>query len=173
MTDALIAHQSVCIFNLLLQIDIWHAQLFHLFLPIKRFKEVDTYQLLPLLFAKEKRVAVSKTMATTHQLVHFELLAGTLIKEDAWGIPTPVNPQTTIAPSEMDVVFVPLLAYDKKGNRIGYGKGFYDGFLKETNAIKIGLSFFEPTDEAITTEAYDVALDYCVSPNKIWDFKNV
>jgi 5-formyltetrahydrofolate cyclo-ligase len=43
------------------------------------------------------------------------------------------------------VVFVPLLAFDKKGNRVGYGKGFYDAFLSKCKpeTIKIGLSFFE------------------------------
>lgn len=77
-----------------------------------------------------------------------------------------------ISPLKIDVVFIPLLAFDKKGNRIGYGKGFYDQFLSDCKAdvIKIGLSFFE-AEEAIT-DVYkdDVPLDYCVTPQQIYRF---
>ena len=70
------------------------------------------------------------------------------------------------------MVFVPLLAFDKKGHRVGYGKGFYDKFLSECkpDAIKIGLSFFEP--EELITDVFesDVKLDYCVTPNSIHAF---
>ena len=70
------------------------------------------------------------------------------------------------------MVFVPLLKKKKKGHRVGYGKGFYDKFLSECkpDAIKIGLSFFEP--EELITDVFesDVKLDYCVTPNSIHAF---
>ena len=57
------------------------------------------------------------------------------------------------------------------GNRIGYGKGFYDRFLTTCpeNVIKVGLSFFEPED-SILTVALDVPLDYVVTPEKTHTF---
>ena len=76
-------------------------------------------------------------------------------------------------PTEMiDVVFVPLLAYDKQGNRVGYGKGFYDKFLSECkpNVVKIGLSFFEPEELIEDVFENDVKLDFCVSSNTILSF---
>ena len=66
----------------------------------------------------------------------------------------------------------PLLAYDKNGNRVGYGKGFYDKFLAECNpnTIKIGLSFFEPEELISDINTSDVQLNYCVTPNKTFKF---
>jgi 5-formyltetrahydrofolate cyclo-ligase len=70
------------------------------------------------------------------------------------------------------VVFVPLLAFDKQGNRVGYGKGFYDRFLAncKPETIKIGLSFFEVENEIADVFNNDIELDYCVTPNKIYTF---
>jgi 5-formyltetrahydrofolate cyclo-ligase len=69
----------------------------------------------------------------------------------------------------IDVVFVPLLAYDKQGNRVGYGKGFYDKFLSlcKPEVVKIGLSFFEPEDLIDDVFENDVKLDYCVTSERV------
>ena len=74
--------------------------------------------------------------------------------------------------SIIDVVFIPLLAYDIKGNRVGYGKGFYDIFLQnlDSKTTKIGLSFFPPELSIKNIDENDVQLDYCVSPEKIFNF---
>jgi 5-formyltetrahydrofolate cyclo-ligase len=67
---------------------------------------------------------------------------------------------------------VPLLAFDIKGNRVGYGKGFYDKFLSECKpeTIKIGLSFFDAEEIVEDTSIKDIQLDYCVTPNRIYKF---
>ena len=64
------------------------------------------------------------------------------------------------------MVFVPLLAFDQKGHRVGYGKGFYDRFLKQcqNNTLKIGLSFFEPLDSLLKAQPHDINLDAVVTP---------
>ena len=69
-------------------------------------------------------------------------------------------------------MFVPLLAYDKLGNRVGYGKVFYDQFLSECSpeTLKIGLSFFEPEEQINDVFENDIQLDYCVSPHTIFKF---
>jgi len=88
------------------------------------------------------------------------------------GIPEPQN-GLTVPPSEIEVVFIPLLAYDKKGHRVGYGKGFYDRFLSKCkpNTLKIGLSLFEPEEKIEGLDATDIPLDYCVTPVKVYEFK--
>ena len=70
------------------------------------------------------------------------------------------------------MIFVPLLAYDRIGNRVGYGKGYYDRFLAkcEAKTIFIGLSFFTP-EAVITPEETDIPLNFCVTPNNIYTFK--
>ena len=67
---------------------------------------------------------------------------------------------------------MPLLAFDKQGHRVGYGKGFYDVFLSkcQPETIKIGLSFFEAEELIADIYETDVKLDYCVSPNTIYEF---
>ena len=69
-------------------------------------------------------------------------------------------------------MFIPLLAFDVCGNRVGYGKGFYDDFLKNCSkdTVKIGLSFFEAETVIHDVELHDVRLDYCVTPNKSYTF---
>ena len=73
---------------------------------------------------------------------------------------------------KIEVVFIPLLAYDLKGNRVGYGKGFYDRFLKKLskNTNKIGLSFFLPENYISDCSNHDIQMDYCVSPEKVFNF---
>ena len=77
-----------------------------------------------------------------------------------------------IAAEEIDVVFVPLLAFDSKGFRVGYGKGFYDRFLKLCRAdiIKIGFSYFAPEASIDDVDKFDVPLNICITPNKIYEF---
>ena len=73
---------------------------------------------------------------------------------------------------KIDLVIVPLLAFDIKGYRVGYGKGFYDKYFLKTrpNCIKVGLSFFDPVDMISDKNEFDVPLNYCVTPNKIYEF---
>ena len=70
------------------------------------------------------------------------------------------------------MIFIPLVAYDLIGNRVGYGKGFYDKFLQilDSKTIKIGLSFFPPEELIKNIDEKDIKLDYCVSPEKIFNF---
>ena len=99
------------------------------------------------------------------------LPCNTKIKKNEYNIPEPVNGLNV--PTEMiDVVFVPLLAYDKQGNRVGYGKGFYDKFLSEckSNVVKIGFSFFEPEEIIEDVFENDVKLDFCVNSDDIISF---
>ena len=62
--------------------------------------------------------------------------------------------------------------FDKKGNRVGYGKGFYDKFFAQLSpkAIKIGLSFFDVEEEITDTNPLDIKLDYCLTPNNLYTF---
>ncbi len=77
-----------------------------------------------------------------------------------------------VAANEIDMVLVPLLAFDKKGYRVGYGKGFYDKFLAgcRKDCIKVGFSYFEPVDEITDKDDFDVPLDLCITPQKVYVF---
>lgn len=77
-----------------------------------------------------------------------------------------------ISPEEIDMILVPLLAVDKSGYRIGYGKGFYDKFLASCrkDCIKVGFSYFDPVDEIADKEVFDVPLDLCITPQNVYVF---
>ena len=102
---------------------------------------------------------------------HFLLTDQTRFQKNALGIPEPVS-GIEIEALKIDVVFVPLLAFDNKGNRVGYGKGYYDRFLArcKPDCIKIGLSFFEEEQDSFIIEPTDIPLDYCVTPEQLYDF---
>jgi 5-formyltetrahydrofolate cyclo-ligase len=164
---------SLAIANQTLKISVWNHTNYHLFLTMSQKQEVNTDYLLHILQGKDKSVIVSKSHFSTGEMTHYLLQENTVLKISNNGIPEPTA-GIEIQPKQIDVVFVPLLGYDLKGNRIGYGKGFYDRFLSKCNknAVFIGLSFFEPEKE-IFSETTDVSLHYCVTPNKIYSFKNV
>jgi 5-formyltetrahydrofolate cyclo-ligase len=70
------------------------------------------------------------------------------------------------------MILLPLLAFDEKGYRVGYGKGFYDRYLSRCrlDILKVGLSMEAPMAEIGDTDAYDMRMDYCVTPEKVWEF---
>ena len=118
-------------------------------------------------------------LRTAYPVADFESLAMSAIITD---IDTPFEkmkmniyePQEgeLVQPGDIDMVFVPLLAFDNKGYRIGYGKGFYDKFLKacRVNCLKIGFSYFEPIAEEIDKDEFDVPLDLCITPQTVYVF---
>ena len=162
---------SLAIANKVLTLPIWEKTYFHIFLPIIEQKEVNTEFILHLLSGKDKEIIVSKCDLETCHLVHFLLTDNTNIKKNKYNIPEPVN-GLEVPTGKIDVVVVPLLAFDKAGNRVGYGKGFYDRFLLECKpeTIKIGISFFEAEDLIEDIFENDVKLDYCVTPNTVYRF---
>lgn len=166
---------SLAIANKVLQLLIWEKTYFHIFLPIEEQKEVNTEYILHLLSGKDKEICISKSDFETRKMTHFLLTDNTKIKKNAYNIPEPVDcldASGEVSSNKIEVVFIPLLAYDINGNRVGYGKGFYDKFLAECNpnTIKIGLSFFEPEELISDINTLDVQLNYCVTPNKTFKF---
>ncbi len=162
---------SLNIANKLLELDIWQYSFYHVFLPIEEQNEVNTEYILNILAGKDKNIVISKSDFATSEMTPILLTDGTTIKKNKHNIPEPVD-GIEINTSQLNVVFVPLLAYDKKGNRVGYGKGFYDKFLAQCSlkALKIGLSFFESEDEITDVSDLDIKLDYCVAPQNVFTF---
>lgn len=166
-----IESKSLAIANNLLQLNIWNKTYFHIFLPIVEQNEVDTEFILQILAGKDKEIVISKSDFETREMSHFLLTDNTKIAKNEYNIPEPVNGLPV--PTEMiELVFIPLLAYDKKGNRVGYGKGFYDKFLSQCkpSVIKIGLSFFEPEEKIEDVLETDVKLDFCVTSGEVFRF---
>ena len=104
-------------------------------------------------------------------MVAGELGSSTQFLINAFGIPEPKG-GSEISPELIDMVIVPLLCFDQSGNRVGYGKGYYDRFLKKCrkDCIKIGFSYFSPIVSIEDTNEFDIPLDYGISPDAIYEF---
>ncbi|RDY59624.1 5-formyltetrahydrofolate cyclo-ligase [Flagellimonas nanhaiensis] len=171
LTSSKISDYSITLANHVLRIPIWDFFYFHTFLSIQENKEVDTLPLITMLQGKDKHVVVPK-VSGVNTMDNYLLTDSTVLRKNKWNIPEPED-GIPIPEEKIDVVFIPLMAFDMEGNRVGYGKGFYDTFLSKCreDVIKIGLSFFEPEKNPITDVSQsDVKLNYCVTPNKVYEF---
>lgn len=166
-----IADMSVAIANNVLQLNVWDKTYFHLFLTMENQKEVQTDLIQHILWGRDKEIIVSKSDFENCTLEHYLLTESTRLALNTYGIPEPVD-GIEVPAKKLDVVFVPLLAFDAKGHRVGYGKGFYDRFLAECkpDVIKIGLSFFGAEASEIPHNDTDIPLDYCVTPEGVISF---
>lgn len=143
----------------------------HSFLPILEHKEVNTLAIIEAIrkLNSKTRFYISKTLSHG-KLEHFEMDRLTILENNKWGIPEPVNALGADI-NNIDVIFIPLIIFDKNGHRLGYGKGYYDRFLPECpKAIKVGLALCPPLDIIPYVEDTDVKLDYCISPFVAYKF---
>jgi len=141
------------------------------FLSMESQHEVLTEYLLKDLECNNQ-LFVPVTNFTEGSMVQVPYSLGDTLEFNAYQIPEPRIQLNPIIPTDLDIVFIPLLQADIQGNRLGYGKGFYDRYLAlcRPDVIKIGLNFFEPIS-AIPTEETDIPLDYLTTPNRIYEFK--
>jgi 5-formyltetrahydrofolate cyclo-ligase len=170
ITPESIEADSIAIANNLLELPVWSLDYFHIFLQIPEKKEVNTSHILSILQGRDKQVVIPK-IGASNTLINYLLTDGTRIVKNPWNIPEPVD-GIEVPPEKIDVTFVPLLAFDDAGHRVGYGKGYYDHFLAlcRPDMIKIGLSFFENAEKITDVHEADVRLDYCITPRKIYEF---
>tara|TARA_B100001079_G_scaffold103230_1_gene88609 strand:- start:937 stop:1467 length:531 start_codon:yes stop_codon:yes gene_type:complete len=159
------------IVSILKTIPVWEKNTYHLFISSKQKNEVETKKILSYLYDLGKVVVTSK-MLPDKKLIHLRVNQSTRFIQNDYNILEPDSSEE-ILPTDLDVVIIPLLCFDKNGNRVGYGGGYYDKFLSKTeNAVmKIGLSFFEPVDCIDGITELDVPLDICVTPEKVYDFR--
>lgn len=148
-----------------------NTNMVHSFLSITKNREVNTWPLIEWLKSKQKQIVVSRCSTTTNELTHYLFEDYRQLKENKLGIPEPQD-GTIVSPDSLDAVLVPLIVFDRKGHRLGYGAGYYDRFLAECkpDCLKIGLSLAPPLDEIPFVEAHDVPLDYCITPLGVYTF---
>ena len=94
-----------------------------------------------------------------------------MFSNTAFNVPAPTDYKKSDW-KEIDIILIPLLLFDEKGNRIGYGKGIYDKILTflNPNCIKIGISILECSTILIDKESHDISLDYCQTSKTLFTF---
>jgi 5-formyltetrahydrofolate cyclo-ligase len=147
----------------------------HIFLPITKYNEIDTFSVMNYFTDAypKLQVVLPRTNFKTLEMEHvlFDPLL-TILGRNKFDIPEPIYGRI-ISADKIDAVITPLLTFDKKGSRVGYGKGFYDRFFSSCreDVCKIGLSFFDPVEEVEDINALDIPLSKCITPTKIWEFE--
>lgn len=145
----------------------------HTYLPSLKMGEPDTSAIIRYLQFRNPglKIAVPKIDRHTTGMYHIHLDESMEMIPNEFGIDEPLHGQE-IDVKEFDLVIVPLISFDKNGYRVGYGKGYYDRFLAgcREDVISIGLSFFEPVDRIDDLTAFDIRMDYCITPQKVYTF---
>jgi 5-formyltetrahydrofolate cyclo-ligase len=152
-------------------VDLSAGKLLHSFIPIEKFNEVDVSIILRALRenSPKTRIAVPRVNFEAGELESFICTGETKLIENAWGIREPAGGEM-VSPMDIDIVLVPGLVFDRTGHRVGYGKGFYDRFLKRCrpDCLKIGLGYFEPVEAIADIHAGDTELNACITPDGIF-----
>ncbi len=171
LTNNEIEALSLSLANMVLELEIWECSNYHIFFPIEKNNEIDTKLIIQIIQGKDKNVILPKLNLENKSFLNFLLTDATLLKENELGIAEPQS-GIQIDESQIEVVFLPLLCFDTHGQRVGYGGGFYDRFLKKCpeNTIKIGLSYFDPVEKIQDINNTDIKMNFCLTPKKIYEF---
>jgi 5-formyltetrahydrofolate cyclo-ligase len=128
--------------------------------------EINPAPLMTWLQAEGFRLALPVMQGRDKPLLMRSWSPGDVMAPAAWGIAEPLDDKPTVEP---DVVLVPLLAFDERGFRLGYGGGFYDRTLRRLRKLKpivaVGLAYDEQKVDAVPAESYDEKLDWVLTPS--------
>jgi 5-formyltetrahydrofolate cyclo-ligase len=143
----------------------------HLFYPITKNKEVNTWHIHKAINSNSS-IFTSFYEKSKDKWECISFNPSVKFTNGKLDIPVPIDYKLETF-DKIEIILVPLLVFDKFGNRVGYGKGIYDSILTKLNknCLKIGLSFFEVSKENIQVNFYDQSLDYCQTPEKLYKFK--
>ncbi len=154
------------------KLDFALVQSIHIFLPIAEKKEPNTFLLIEWLKQAYPNIKIIVPRADFKSLLmtHHVLTDHEDLQKNIFNILEPQ--QSAVHTGDIDMVIVPLLAFDLAGYRVGYGKGFYDRFLNGIETFKVGLSLSEPVPHISDADAHDVPLDCCLTPSGRYDFRS-
>lgn len=130
-------------------------------------KEVDTHRLIDLALEMGKQVCVPLTQRKG-VMVFQEISSFDALQPARFGLLEPAYDAAQIViPEDLDLVIVPGIAFDKSGNRLGFGGGYYDRYLAHCEAIRVGLAYgFQVVDD-IPIEEHDVCVDWLVTEHEV------
>ncbi len=129
--------------------------------------EVETKELIKISLENKKVVLPKINKDNTMDFYEIKCLKD--LEIGAFNIKEPkVKNKKPIKKEEIDLMIIPGICFDKNKNRIGYGKGYYDKYLSNTNIKKIGLCYEEQITKEIKSDKTDISLDYLITEIKIY-----
>ena len=138
-------------------------------------REVCTHDMIRRALNENKEIAVPLVLEFQNIILPCKINDLIDLQPGPWGIPQPIKERIQNVPvSSLDLIVVPGIVFDRKGNRLGRGKGFYDRFLHliSPETIKIGLAFSSQIVEQVPTKEYDVAVDKIVTEDGVIECKS-
>lgn len=154
-------------------VDLSSIKVVHSFLPITANKEFDTWLIIDRIKREfpHIRLSIPRINKKTDLLENFYFEGPQQLEANNWGIQQPKHGELT-EHQMIDLVIVPLLAFDKTGHRVGYGKGYYDRFFSSCrkDCQKIGVSFFHPIEKIEDSNENDFRLTACLTPERVYSF---
>jgi 5-formyltetrahydrofolate cyclo-ligase len=124
--------------------------------------EVNLNNLAAIALQAKKKVCFPKI--EQEHLQAYQITSLNQLTRGTYGILEPNTLHATLTDKKnIDLILIPALAYDKQGNRIGYGKGYYDHFLMHTNAHKMGIAFDFQIIPSIPAESHDQKVNSIVT----------
>jgi 5-formyltetrahydrofolate cyclo-ligase len=152
--------------------DLREIRFLHSFIPIIKFNEIDTRLIVERVWRDypHVQIVVPRVDLETNEMKGLKFDPNTELVRSAWEIEEPIHDEV-VADREINMVLTPGLCFDRGGHRVGYGKGFYDRFLKNCRAdcVKIGLGHFDLVDSIEDVHEGDVRLDAVVTPDAVFD----
>lgn len=130
--------------------------------------ETDTNEIIKRAFSDNKRLVFPVTDQKSGKITPYYADSSTEFKSGGFSVSEPKDSEIA-NPSDIDVVLVPGIAFDKSGARVGFGKGCYDMFLAKTNAIKIGFCYDFQLCDKIPADSHDITMDYIITESGITD----
>lgn len=142
-----------------------------IFLPIQSKKEPNTFLLFTEFLGKKSKYFAPKIDLSLNKMNFYSIENENQIEYGPYQIPEPKS-NYKIELNELDFILIPLLCFDSRGNRVGYGKGYYDRFLENApqKLVKIGITLFDQFEIIDDVHLNDIPLDFCITPNNLIRF---
>lgn len=157
---------SVCISDKLLEIpEIIKAENIMVYMDFRN--EVKTDYLIEKLMSMGKNVFAPVCVHETREMIPRKVDSKTVFINSRFGVLEPSEDSEAVSPDTIDVIIVPGVAFDRAGNRMGYGGGYYDRFIPKTNAFTCGVRFECQIVNDVFEEEHDVRIDVVVTESNI------
>ena len=131
--------------------------------------EVSTHKIFSKALVDSKRVAFPVCLDEDGVMEFYYVNDITDLEEGMYGIRAPKGGCEKFDDCKNSVCIVPGIAFDKKGYRLGYGKGYYDRFLEHFDGISVGLCFNEMLEEDLPADSFDKRADYIITDKQIYN----
>jgi 5-formyltetrahydrofolate cyclo-ligase len=142
------------------------------YVPIKAQREIDTWPLVHWLWEQWPDMETYLPRVNGEYIEAVRVTPETALQDSKWGVAEPAEGSALDPGTTLDLIIIPLLGFDAQGQRVGYGRGFYDRFLvTHPGARRVGLGYeCLRVDEGIAAEDHDIILEAVITERQLYRF---